>query len=95
MSKPDEYKKIRDSFETGYEAISNKEIIHRLKYHSGTTTQDILKSELTRRLIDEIEEFNKSSSKQTKKMIILSWVIVGLTTVLGVLTLIQLIILLN
>ena len=92
MSKPDEYKKIKDEFSTGFETISNKELIHKLNSHSGTTAQDFIKAELTRRLIDEIDNFNKSSSEQTDKMIKLTKWIMVLTTILGVLTLIQIII---
>ena len=54
MAIPDNFKKIDDSFKTGYENISNKELIHKLNTHSGTTAQDIIKAELTRRLINEM-----------------------------------------
>lgn len=95
MSKPDEYKKIIDSYATGYETYSNKELIHRLNTNSGTTPQDIIKAELTRRLIDSIDEFNQSSSVQTNKMLSLTKWIIGLTIIIGILTLIQVINLLS
>ncbi len=79
MAIKDNYKKIDDSFETGFENKSNKEIVH---IHRSTTNgylREDISLEMNRRLIDEIEEFNKSSSKQTKKIINLTKWIIGLT----------------
>ncbi len=58
MAIKDNYKKIDDSFETGFENKSNKEIVH---IHRSTTNgylREDISLEMNRRLIDEIEEFN-------------------------------------
>jgi len=86
MSKPDNYKNIKDSFETGYENVSNKELIYRLKGVPPMSEQERIKAELTRRLIDEIDNFNKVSQKYSKK-------IIGLTIALGIIAVIQLVLL--
>ncbi len=86
MAFPDNFKKIDDSFKTGYENISNKELIHNLNTHSGTTAQDIIKAELTRRLIEGIDNFNRASSKYSK-------LIIWLTIALGIIAIIQLVLL--
>ncbi len=86
MAIPDKFKKIDDSFKTGYETNSNKELIHKLNIHPETTPQEIIKAELTRRLIDEIDNFNGTSSKYSK-------VIIGLTIALGIIAILQLVIL--
>jgi len=95
MAIPDKYKKIDDSFETGYENVSNKELMHRLKGIPAQSEQERIKAEMTRRLIDEIAEFSKSASQQTEKMIKLTQAIVWLTVILGILALMQVIFLLK
>lgn len=72
MSQPDEYKTIKDSFSTGFENTSNKELVHRHKTTDNEYGRQDISLEMNRRLIDEIKEFNENSSKQT------NWVI-GLT----------------
>lgn len=91
MSKPDNFKAIKDSFETSFENVSSKEMIHRLNTHSGSTPQDVIKTEMTRRLIDEIEAFNKSSSKQSEVMIKLTRWIAVLTIAMLIIGIIQII----
>lgn len=91
MSKPDNFKAIKDSFETGFENVSSKEMIHRLNNHSGSTPQDVIKTEMTRRLIDEIEEFNINSSKQSEVMIKLTRWIAVLTIAMLIIGIIQII----
>ena len=108
MTIKDNYKDINDSFETGFENQSNKELVHRHKVaypmrigfddkfsetYSKIERENIA-LEMNRRLIDEIGEFDKSSAEQTKKMINLTKWIMWLTIALGVLALIQIIILL-
>ena len=91
MSKPDNYKNINDSFETGFENNSNKELVHRFKrIDNEYGRQDIL-VEMNRRLIDEIVDFNNSSSKQTNVMIKLTWFIAFLTIAILILGAIQII----
>lgn len=68
MAIKDNYKQIGDPSKTGYENTSNNELIRKLNIHSGTTAQDIIKAELTRRLIDKIDHFNKESSKYPKRI---------------------------
>lgn len=52
--------------------MEKEELIKQLKSHSGSSAQDIVKVEMIGRLEDSIEEFSRTSSKQTK------WII-GLT----------------
>ncbi len=84
MGIKDNYKNINDSCKTGFENIGNKELVHSLKSLRPISQTESTKAEITRRLIDEISEFNFKSSKQTR------WII-GLTIVLGAIALIQLI----
>ena len=94
MAIEDNYKNITDSFETGFENNSNKELVHRYGIIGiSPYTKEKIALEMNRRLISEIEEFNKSSSKQTEKMINLTQWIMWLTIFLGVLALIQILIL--
>ena len=79
MVKPDNYKNIDDSFETGFENIGNKELIHRLKTLRPISETESIKAEITRRLIDGIAEFNDNSSQQSKRIIKLTEWIIGLT----------------
>lgn len=83
---PDNFKKIDDSFETGFENISNKELVHRLKTLRPISETESIKAEITRRLIDEISEFNNKSSKYSKR-------IMWLTIALGIIAMVQLILL--
>lgn len=97
MTIRDTYKKIDDSFETGFENISDKELSHIFnnaypgippkfrdpKYYTEMERQKI-SLEMTRRLKQEIQDFNMNSSKQSKVMIGLTWVIVILTIVLAI-----------
>ena len=46
--------------------------------------------EMQRRLLTAIREFNVTSTRQARTMILLTWAIVGLTVALGVLALLQL-----
>jgi len=91
MSKQDKYKNIKDSFSTGFEIVSNKELVHRLKILRPISETESIKAEITRRLIDEISEFNKKSFKQSKMMIGLTKWIVVLTIVMAFIGLIQII----
>jgi hypothetical protein len=84
MVVPDNYEKIDDSFETGYENISNKELVHRMGNIMSIKETDKIKVEMDRRLIEAIKRFNEKSSKQTK------WII-RLTIVLGIIALVQLV----
>ena len=90
MSKPDNYKNINDSFETGFENIGNKELVHRNKGLNSDYGRQDISLEMNRRLIDEIEKFNKNSSKQSEIMIKLTWGIIGLTILLTFLTIVNL-----
>lgn len=82
MSKSDEYKNIKDSFETGFEAISNKELVHKHKTTPNKYGRQDISLEMNRRLIDEIAEFNEKSSKQTKR-------IIELTIIMGIIVFLQ------
>jgi len=86
MAIKDTYKGMDDSFETGYENITNKELLHMLKGIPPMSEQERIKAEMTRRLIDEIGNFSKESSKYSK-------VIIWLTIALGILAMIQIILL--
>ena len=88
MAIRDNYKNIDDSFSTGYENISNKELIHKHGQLPGgmLVQRENIVLEMNRRLIDEIGEFNETSSRQTK------WII-RLTISLGFISLLQLILL--
>lgn len=88
MAISDEYKNIDDSFKTGFETRSNKELVHIHKTTDNEYGRQDISLEMNRRLIDEIQEFNKKSSKHTK------WII-WLTMILGLLALIQIFILLK
>jgi hypothetical protein len=88
MAIPDTYRTMDDNFDTGYENITNKELMHMLKGIPRQSEQERIKAEMTRRLIDEIAEFNKKSSKHSK-------IIMWLTIALGILAVIQVIILLK
>ena len=90
MSKPDEYKNIGDSFETSFEIISDKELIHQHRTTANEYKRQDISLEITRRLKQEIEEFNKTSTKQSNVMIRLTRWITGLTIALGVIAFIQL-----
>ena len=48
---------------------SDEELVERLKSLRPISETESIKTEMTRRLIIVIKEFNKNSSKQTKKMI--------------------------
>jgi len=99
MSKKDNYKNINDSFETGFEEVSDKELSHKFnnsypgippkfndpKFYTEMERQKI-SLEMTRRLKASIDNFNERSSKQTK------WII-RLTIILGVLALGQILLL--
>lgn len=77
MSKLDNYKNMKDSFETGYENISDKELVHLHKTTDSMTKRQDISLEMTRRLKQSIEEFNTDSSKQSKVIIKLTkWIII-------------------
>ena len=56
---------------------------------------DTVAPEMTRRMIVSIKDFNKKSSEESKKIINLTYWIMGLTLLLGVLTSIQVYVLLR
>ena len=95
MSKPDEYKKVNDSDETGFEAISDKGLVHRHKTTANEYGRQDISLEMTRRLKQEIEEFNINSSKQSEAMIKLTKWIMWLTIGLGVIAVLQLFLLIK
>ena len=95
MSKPDEYKKIDDHYETSFETHSDKELVHRHKNTANEYGRQDISLEMSRRLKQEIEDFNLNSSKQSEVMINLTRWIIWLTVVIGILTLIQVVILLK
>lgn len=82
MSKPDNYKNINDSFETGFENISNKELVYQNTRTSNEFKRQDIALEMNRRLIDEIREFNENSSRQTNLLIWLTIGVIGLTIVM-------------
>ncbi len=94
MSEPDNYKNIKDHFSTGFENISNKELVHKTKRSDNSLERQEISLEMNRRLIDEIAEFNNNSSQQSRVMIKFTKVIIGLTIVMAFIGLIQIIILL-
>ncbi|GEM_PF-5837802 len=85
MSKPDKYKDITDHFETGFEFISDKELVHRHKSTNNEYGRQDISLEMNRRLKQEIEEFNLNSSKQSEVMIKLTKWIAFLTIAMLVL----------
>ena len=83
MAVKDNYKNINDSFSTGFENDSNKELVHRYgTINLSPYTKEKIALEMNRRLIDEITEFNQKSSKQADEMIRLTEWIRGLTIVM-------------
>jgi hypothetical protein len=82
MAIKDNYKNIDDSFATGFENNSHKELVYRHKTLDNQLGRQDIRLEMNRRLITEIEDFNKSSSKQTREMINLTKWIIGLTIVM-------------
>ena len=91
MSKPDQYKDIKDQFETGFENISDKELIHRHKSIDNEGGRQDISLEMNRRLKQEIEEFNINSSKQSEVMIRLTKWIAMLTIAMLMIGIIQII----
>jgi len=75
--------------------LGDKELIrfaHQTKNHY---VSDTVAPEMMRRMKIAIEEFNENSSKQSKVMIGLTRWIMGLTVVMGILALLQIIILIK
>lgn len=70
---------------------SNKELVERLKSLRPISETESVKIEMTRRLIISIDNFNKSSSNQTRKMIKLTYWIIGFTVLLGFIAIIQIV----
>lgn len=70
---------------------NNKELIERLKSLRSISEIECIQAEMTRRLIISIGKFNDTSSIQTNKVIKLTWWIVILTILLGIIALIQII----
>ena len=95
MSKPDTYKERGDQHDTGFEDYSDKELVHRFRTNGNEQMRQDLSLEMNRRLKQEIEEFSTGSSKQSKIMIRLTWLIAGLTIVMLILGIIQVFILLK
>ena len=91
MSKPDRYKEIKDQFETGFENISDKELVHRHKSTDNEYGRQDISLEMNRRLKQEIEDFNINSSKQSEIMIRLTKYIAGLTIAMLILGVIQIV----
>lgn len=73
------------NFSPKLEDATNKELMHMVNELSPTYTV-LASDELTRRVLKKLQEtietFNDQSSKQTDKMIRLTWWIVGLTVVM-------------
>ena len=74
---------------------SDKELIQFGHQAINHHISDIVAPEMMRRMKKAMVEFNKNSSKQTNKMITLTYWIMGLTVALGFLALIQVYILLK
>lgn len=91
MSKPDNHKNIKDSFETEYENVSNKELVYRMKNMNSIFETDTIKLEMNRRLIDEIFEFNKNSSEQNEVIISLTKWLKWLTIAMLIAVIVQII----
>ncbi len=68
---------------------SSKDLVKRVGYNYTTSETNQIKTEMSRRLIEAIEKFNKNSSEQTQKMLTLTKWIIGLTIVLGIFGIIQ------
>ena len=75
--------------------MSDKELIRFAYRMKNQFVMDTVAPEMMRRLKGAIEKFNKQSSKQTNKVINLTYWIIGLTCVLGVLAIIQIFLLLR
>ena len=73
----DEYEKRIDNTLTGFEKVTDKGLINRSD--TDITTGDRATMEMNRRLKKSINNFNKNSSEQTKKLIKLTEWIIGLT----------------
>ena len=89
MEEIEEHETIIDESKTGFETTTDKGLINRSD--SDITTGDRVTMEMNRRLKKSINNFNKNSSEQTNKLIILTKWIIGLTIVLGIIALLQLI----
>ncbi len=67
--------------------LSNDEIVERLYEElSGTPMLQSYSVEMMRRLIVSIENLNIASSKYSKRLICLTWALIGLTIVIAGLT---------
>jgi len=73
----EEYETIIDNTLTGFEKVTDKGLINHPS--SDITTGDRVKMEMNRRLKKSINNFNKNSSEQTKRLIKLTEWIIGLT----------------
>jgi len=80
MEEREEYETIKDESKTGFEAVTDTGLINRSD--SDITTGDRATMEMNRRLKKSINNFNKNSSEQTNKLIILTRWIIGLTIVM-------------
>lgn len=68
-------------------SLSGDEIVSRLHGGSGlASTIEAYSAEMTRRAIVSIDEFNRTSSKYSKRLIFLTWTLIGLTVVIAMLT---------
>ena len=76
---------------TGLEKYSGKGLVNLYYSKNNELERGRINLEMNRRLIDEISEFNKTSSRQSNKMINLTWWIIALTIFLAILTFIQVI----
>lgn len=87
-------KKLKEG-ETPLFDLNDKNLIRFAHRTRNQLITDTVAPEMMRRLKVSIEKFNKNSSKQTKKMIYLTYWIIGLTVILGILALIQIYILIK
>ena len=75
--------------------MDDKDLIRFAYRTKNQNISDIVNPEMMRRLKISIDEFNRKSSGQTSEMIKLTHWIIGLTILLGVLALIQVILLIQ
>jgi hypothetical protein len=66
-----------------FAALSDAHLVGLIGLPSGNMVRDGCAAELQRRLRMSIDDFNKASTAQAKKVINLTWALVWLTVVLG------------
>ncbi len=73
--------------------MSDKDLIRFAYRMQNRFVMDTVAPEMMRRMNVTIKKFNEQSSKQTSKMITLTYWIIGLTVILGIIAALQLILL--